>query len=255
MVRPKKHLGQHFLTDRNIASRITALLDAESCDTILEIGPGKGVLTEFLLPRKDKKLFFIEIDPESIDFLKDLYPGIEASIIQGDFLKTDFNDLGNKLAVIGNFPYNISSQIFFRILDHKDQVDEVVCMIQKEVALRIASPPGNKQYGILSVLLQTWYDISIEMQVKPGAFFPPPEVHSTVIKLIRNKRKSLQCNEKLFRRVIKMAFNQRRKILSNSLKSILLNLDNEIPFMKKRPEELSVEQFIELCSSLEANNL
>ncbi|MFW5821252.1 MAG: 16S rRNA (adenine(1518)-N(6)/adenine(1519)-N(6))-dimethyltransferase RsmA [Bacteroidota bacterium] len=254
MVRPKKHLGQHFLTDRNIARRIISLLNADSCDTILEIGPGKGVLTQFLLERKDKNLRFIEIDRESVEYLRSEFPEISHAIIEEDFLKTEIGNFGEKIAIIGNFPYNISSQIFFKILDHRDKVEEIVCMIQKEVAMRLASGPGNKQYGILSVLLQTWYDISIGFHVSPGSFFPPPAVNSTVLRMKRNSRSEIDCNEKEFRKIIKTAFNQRRKMLSNSLKSILVNLDTEIPYLKKRPEELSVDQFIELCRSFEKKN-
>jgi len=254
MIRPKKYLGQHFLTDRNIAERITHLLKAENSDTIVEIGPGKGVLTEFLLSRKGKKLILIEIDPESVEYLKHNFKDLDDCIIEGDFLNIDLGTLGRKIAVIGNFPYNISSQIFFRILEYRDHVGEIVCMLQKEVALRLASGPGTKQYGILSVLLQTWYDISLEFHVKPGAFFPPPEVNSTVIRLTRNSRKDLPCDYRKFAGIIKMAFNQRRKVLSNSLKSILLNLDAEIPFLRNRPEELTAEQFITLCICLESKN-
>ncbi len=251
MVRPKKQLGQHFLTDRKIARRITDLLTADSCDLIMEIGPGEGVLTQFLLERKEKALMLIEIDSESVRHLQEKHSDISGSIIEQDFLKADIETYGNRIAIIGNFPYNISSQILFKILEHKDRVAEVVCMLQKEVAIRLASGPGNKQYGILSVLLQTWYDVSIAFHVGPGAFFPSPEVHSTVMTLKRNGRTSIDCNEKLYKQIIKTAFNQRRKMLSNSLKSILVNLDAEVPYLKKRPEELSVNQFIELCRSVE----
>lgn len=254
MVRPKKHLGQHFLTDRNIATRIVGLLDGSDCDTIVEIGPGKGILTRHLIENKEKNLKLIEIDTESVEYLRNAFPDHKDSVIEADFLRTELAGLGNKLAIIGNFPYNISSQIFFRILDNVDRVEEVVCMLQKEVALRLASGPGNKQYGILSVLLQAWYDIKVELHVKPGAFFPPPDVHSTVIRLVRNQRQSLECDKGKFNQLVKLAFNQRRKILSNSLKSILLNLDSEIPYLKYRPEQLSVEQFIELCSAIENTN-
>lgn len=254
MVRPKKYLGQHFLTDRKIAEKITGRLKADACDVIVEIGPGKGVLTRYLKERKDKKLVLIEIDNESVDYLFDHYPDLKNSIILADFLKVDISKLGKNIAIIGNFPYNISSQIFFKILENVNIVHEVTGMLQKEVAQRLASPPGSRQYGILSVLLQTWYDISIEFHVKPGAFFPPPEVHSTVIRLIRNKRKELPCDSKRYKSIIKTAFNQRRKILGNSLKSILVNLDVEIPYLTKRPEQLSVEEFIELCSTIENIN-
>lgn len=257
MVRPKKHLGQHFLTDRKIAKRITDLLKADNCDLILEIGPGKGVLTEFLMDRKGKKLKLVEIDPESVMYLHEKYGDISDSIAEEDFLKADIGTYGKRISIIGNFPYNISSQILFKTLEYKNQVEEIVCMLQKEVAIRLASGPGNKQYGILSVLLQTWYDVSIAFHVGPGAFFPPPEVHSTVITIRRNSRRTIDCSEELYKRIIKTAFNQRRKMLSNSLKSILVNLDTEVPYLKKRPEQLSVEQFIELCRYVERkkNNL
>jgi 16S rRNA (adenine1518-N6/adenine1519-N6)-dimethyltransferase len=176
MVRPKKHLGQHFLTDRNIASQIAGSLKAAGASCILEIGPGKGVLTQFLMQRNDVPLKLIEIDRESVVYLKENWPQLEKDIKEGDFLQEDLNGYGNRLAIIGNFPYNISSQIFFRILDYRESVPEVVCMIQKEVAERIASPPGSKKYGILSVFLQTWYTIDILFHVNPGAFLPPPKV-------------------------------------------------------------------------------
>jgi 16S rRNA (adenine1518-N6/adenine1519-N6)-dimethyltransferase len=255
MLRPKKYLGQHFLTDPKMAERIAGLLKAENSDTIIEVGPGKGILTRFILNRKDKQLYFIEIDPDSVHYLEEKFPGINDSLIEADFLKQDISLLGESLAIIGNFPYNISSQIFFNILNHVDKVNEVVGMLQKEVALRLASPPGSKQYGILSVLLQTWYDISVEFHIKPGAFFPPPQVNSTVIRLTRNQRISMPCDRKKFNHLVKTAFNQRRKILGNSLKSILLNLDFESPYLNKRPEQLSVEEFIELCTAIENMNL
>lgn len=251
MVRPKKYLGQHFLTDVKIAERITRLLTAGNSDTIIEVGPGKGILTHFLKERKDKILKLIEIDTESVRFLEDKYPELSSSIIEADFLKQDVSTFGDQIAIIGNFPYNISSQIFFKILENVDKVNEVVGMLQKEVALRLASPPGSKQYGILSVLLQTWYDISVEFHVKPGSFFPPPEVNSTVIRLTRNQRTDLACDRKQFNHIVKTAFNQRRKILSNSLKSILLNLDFKSPYLSRRPEQLSVEEFIELSAAIE----
>ncbi|MGC9341864.1 MAG: 16S rRNA (adenine(1518)-N(6)/adenine(1519)-N(6))-dimethyltransferase RsmA [Bacteroidales bacterium] len=248
-------MGQHFLTDRNIAERITELLKAHGSDVIIEIGPGKGILTQFLKERKDKELILIEIDNESVDYLEDVYPELKGSIISGDFLKEDISKLGRQISIIGNFPYNISSQIFFKVLENVDIVNEVTGMLQKEVALRLASGPGSKQYGILSVLLQTWYDISIEFHVKPGSFYPPPEVNSSVIRLTRNQRKELPCSRKKYKSIIKTAFNQRRKIMGNSLKSILVNLDGEIPYLSKRPEQLSVEEFIELCLAIENTNL
>lgn len=251
MVKPKKRLGQHFLTDKRIAERISSLVLADNCDTIIEVGPGKGILTDFFLGRSDKKFMAVEIDEESVEFLKIQYPEHHEALIYGDFLKTDLGEMGNRLSVVGNFPYNISSQIFFHILNYRDHVSEVVCMLQKEVGLRLASPPGNKQYGILSVFLQAWYTIEVCFQVKPGAFFPPPDVQSVVIRLLRNKREHLPCSESLFHSLVKMAFNQRRKILNNSIKSILVNPEKDIPFLKSRPEELSPDQFIELCRIIE----
>ena len=253
MVRPKKQLGQHFLTDTGIANRIADLLDPAEENTILEIGPGKGVLSQFLLKRDFENLKFIEIDHESVEYLKAEFPGIDRMLTEGDFLNLDLSETGKKISVIGNFPYNISSQIFFKVIGERDRVEEVVCMIQKEVAQRIASPPGNKQYGILSVLLQTWYDIKMEFSVKPGSFFPPPAVQSSVIRLKRNSRKQLPCDEKLYLRVIKAGFNQRRKVLSNSLGSIFLHLGSESERLglRRRPEELSVNDFINLTTEIE----
>ncbi len=253
MVKPKKRLGQHFLTDSSIAERITKLLQNESETTVVEVGPGKGILTDFLIKKAGNNLHLVEIDQEAVDFLRIKYPEMNENLIEGDFLKQDLRQLDGSISVIGNFPYNISSQIFFKILENKDIVDEVVCMIQKEVAQRIVSAPGNKQYGILSVLLQTWYDIKLEFNVKPGSFFPAPSVISSVIRLKRNNREKISCDENFYRGTIKMSFNQRRKVISNSLKSILVNLNPDIEDfgLRRRPEELSVEDFIELCTKLE----
>ncbi|MCF8378631.1 MAG: 16S rRNA (adenine(1518)-N(6)/adenine(1519)-N(6))-dimethyltransferase RsmA [Bacteroidales bacterium] len=257
MVKPKKHLGQHFLTDTSIAERITNLLDIQTGNTIIEVGPGKGILSDFLIKKAGEKLKLIEIDQESVEYLREKYPEIKEQLIEGDFLKQDLNQFGDHLLIIGNFPYNISSQIFFKILESKNNVDEVVCMIQKEVAQRIASGPGNKQYGILSVLLQTWYDIKLEFNVKPGSFFPPPAVNSSVIRLKRNARKDIDCDEKFYKSIIKMSFNQRRKVLSNSLKSVLVNskMESVDKGLRRRPEELSVEDFLVLCNALEGGEL
>ncbi|MEA3462711.1 MAG: 16S rRNA (adenine(1518)-N(6)/adenine(1519)-N(6))-dimethyltransferase RsmA [Bacteroidota bacterium] len=252
MVKPKKHLGQHFLTDPSIAGRIVDGLHVPSGDTVLEIGPGTGVLTAILL-EKDIRLLPVEIDPESVAFLKQKWPVLENRIIEEDFLKMDIDvHIHGNFHVIGNFPYNISSQIFFRVLDYRQQVPTVVCMIQKEVANRIASPPGSKEYGILSVLLQAYYKIDNLFTVKPGSFFPPPKVTSGVIRLTRNDIRSLPCNEKLFFKVVKTTFNQRRKMIRNSIKSILLNLDSENELLSKRPEQLGVSEFIELTNWLES---
>lgn len=252
MVRPKKHLGQHFLTDPSIAGRIVNALQVPSGDTILEIGPGTGVLTGKLL-EKDIRLLPVEIDHDSVVFLKQKWPGLESRIIEEDFLLMDIDaHVEGNFHIIGNFPYNISSQIFFRVLDYRQQVKTVVCMIQKEVASRIASPPGSKEYGILSVLLQAYYDIDSLFTVKPGSFFPPPRVTSGVIRLTRNNTRSLACNEKLFFKVVKTTFNQRRKMIRNSIKPILLNLDSEFELLQKRPEQLGVPEFIEVTNWLES---
>jgi 16S rRNA (adenine1518-N6/adenine1519-N6)-dimethyltransferase len=255
MVRPKKHLGQHFLTDQNVAKRITDSLSAGGSENVLEVGPGKGVLTEILMSRTDINLVPVEIDHESVEYLIQQFPDIASRLVEADFLALDLSTLFSEdFKIIGNFPYNISSQIFFKVLDHKDQVKEVVCMIQKEVADRIISPPGNKTYGILSVLLQTWYKIDYLFSVKPGSFFPVPGVQSSVIRLVRNERTELGVDPKKFKLVVKTSFNQRRKMLRNSVKS-LLNVDvMENPLFQKRPEQLSVEQFIELTRFIEESH-
>jgi 16S rRNA (adenine1518-N6/adenine1519-N6)-dimethyltransferase len=250
MVKPKKHLGQHFLADKNIALKIVESL-SEANKQVLEIGPGTGVLTQFLRSRSNIDFKVVEVDTESVEYLRVLYDDLQ--ILHTDFLKLKLDDVfKGSIAIIGNFPYNISSQIFFKVLDYKDQVTEVVGMIQKEVAQRIASPPGSKQYGILSVLLQTYYDINYLFTVNEGVFIPPPKVKSAVIRLSRNERKELACNEKLLVRVVKQAFNQRRKTLRNSLKSILLNLAIEPEILTRRPEQLSVEEFIKLTQQIES---
>lgn len=218
-VRAKKALGQHFLTDQSIAKNIVGALTGHQA---LEVGPGMGVLTQYLLPRPELALKVIEIDDESVVYLKKHYPKLGENLIEGDFLKMDLDGIfEGEYSVIGNFPYNISSQIFFKILEHRDRVPEVVCMIQKEVAERIAEKPGTKTYGILSVFLQAWYDIEYLFTVGSGAFNPPPKVQSAVIRLTRNSRTALGCDEKLFRTVVKTAFGQRRKTLRNSLKPLI----------------------------------
>ena len=261
-VRAKKALGQHFLTDlgiaRNIAESLTATGD------VLEVGPGTGVLTQYLLERTDINLKMIEIDKESVDYLLGHFPQADGRLIEGDFLRLKMEDIfSGKFSVIGNFPYNISSQIFFKILEYKDSVPLVVCMIQKEVAERIAEKPGTKTYGILSVFLQAWYDIEYLFTVGEGAFNPPPKIKSSVIRLTRNSRTSLGCDEKLFRNIVKTAFGQRRKTMRNSLKPLIAakaaregwNQEETAaftsdPVFELRPERLGVEDFVALTLKL-----
>lgn len=260
-VRAKKYLGQHFLTDRNIAQRIVEALIAGnpasgSGRNVLEVGPGMGVLTQYLLPAYGDRLTVAEIDGESVEYLRKRYP--ELRIIAGDFLRLDLATLcaagEGGVDIIGNFPYNISSQIFFKILDDKDMVPQVVGMLQREVAVRLAARPGGKEYGILSVLLQAYYDIEYLFTVPPGVFDPPPKVQSAVIRLRRNSVTHLDCDETLFRRIVKATFNQRRKTVRNSLGSSFPEALRAVaegraeahPFFGLRPETLSVAQFVEL---------
>jgi len=247
-VRAKKALGQHFLTDLSIARNIVGALSRDMARDVLEIGPGMGVLTQYLLERDDIDPRMIEIDEESVEYLLTHFPGIQGKLMEGDYLRLNMRKIfPGEYRVIGNFPYNISSQIFFKILDDKDLVPEVVCMIQKEVAERIAEKPGSKTYGILSVLLQAWYDIEYLFTVGSGAFAPPPKVQSAVIRLRRNTRKDLGCDEKLFKTVVKTAFNQRRKTLRNALKPLVREgMDCSAPVFDLRAERLSVEDFVEL---------
>jgi 16S rRNA (adenine1518-N6/adenine1519-N6)-dimethyltransferase len=254
-LKPKKSLGQHFLTDKNIARKIVNSLTWKDYSRVLEIGPGMGVLTEFLLELDDKEFRFVEIDSASVEFLNTRFPLIHDKIFTADVLKIKLDEIYDKpFAVIGNFPYNISSQLFFKILESRDLVNETVCMIQKEVAVRIASPPGSKNYGILSVLLQAYYHIEYLFSVPPQVFIPPPKVQSAVIRLKRNSTLNLGCNEEMFKKVIKTAFNQRRKTLRNSLKSILSGMDTSAPVFQKRPEQLGVEDFIKLTLLLDNLN-
>ena len=253
MVHPKKHLGQHFLTDPSIAERIVKLLPEDEANIVMEIGPGKGILTDYLIRRNIKKLIPVEIDSESVTYLIRKYPELKETMIGEDFLKMDENFFHEDgLHIIGNFPYNISSQIFFRVLEQRQHIQSVVCMIQKEVAERIVAPPGSKTYGILSVLLQAFYDTRLRFNVKPGSFFPPPKVTSSVITLNRNETQKLDCNEKLFFRVVKTTFNQRRKTIRNSLRTILLTLGDENELLSKRPEQLGVEEFVTLTNFVES---
>ncbi len=242
------------MKDKNIALRIVeSLLLEKGVNHVVEIGPGTGVLTQHLLNNPDIDLQVVEIDRESVTYLKEHYPTLKDRIVSGDFLELELDKrFANNLIIIGNFPYNISSQIFFRILDHRSQVAQVVCMIQKEVADRIAEKEGSKTYGILSVLLQTFYDIEYLFKVPPGVFFPPPKVMSAVIRLVRNQRDKLECDESLYKKVVKQAFQNRRKTLRNALKS--LNLPTSIyklDIMDKRAEQLSVDQFISLTLEIE----
>ena len=247
-VRPKKNLGQHFLNDHNIARKIVAGLDLSLGKNILEIGPGTGVLSRYLLEIPDVDFKLIEIDGESVVFLRDTYGLTPEKLIQGDFLELDIEKIFQQpFSVIGNLPYNISSQIFFRVLEHRNQIPQVVCMIQKEVAERIAAPPGSKTYGILSVLLQAFYDVQYLFTVHENVFTPPPKVKSAVIRFVRNSRQSLDCDEKLFFSVVKTAFNQRRKTLRNSLSSLFPKEKMTDKFFDKRPEQLSVEEFVTIC--------
>lgn len=249
-VRAKKSLGQHFLKDQKIAERIVDSLDTTLAGSVLEIGPGTGVLTQYLVNLVNIEFKAAEIDTESIEYLQKNFPQIGENLLEGDFLKMDLDKVfRTKFSVIGNFPYNISSQIFFKLIDHKDQVPQIVCMLQKEVAERLASPPGNKSYGILSVLLQAWYDIDYLFTVEPGSFIPPPKVKSAVISLKRNSRLSLGCDEVLFRKVVKASFNQRRKAVRNSVKQMLEGRTPPDSYLfGMRPEQLSVEEFAELTN-------
>ena len=248
LVKPKKALGQHFLKDLQIARQIAEILDAYKGMPVLEIGPGMGVLTQFLLDA-GHDLTVVELDRESVAYLEKNFPRLEGRILAEDFLRLDLSKIfSSPFCVIGNYPYNISSQIFFRVLDYKDSVPCCSGMIQREVALRLASPPGKKDYGILSVLLQAWYNIEYLFTVSENVFDPPPKVKSAVIRMTRNERKSLGCDEALFKRVVKTSFNQRRKTLRNSMKPLLGKEfpHYSLPIFDKRPEQLSVEDFIEL---------
>jgi 16S rRNA (adenine1518-N6/adenine1519-N6)-dimethyltransferase len=255
-VKAKKHLGQHFLKDKEIARKIAESLNLETTTSVLEIGPGTGVLTQFLLLDKNIELTAIELDHESVVFLKEEF--CQLNVIEGDFLKLDLKSIFNsRFCVIGNFPYNISSQIFFKMLDNKDDIPCLVGMIQKEVAERIAAPPGSKTYGILSVLLQAYYTIEYLFTVHEHVFDPPPKVKSAVIRLVRNKVLSIDCDEKLFKLVVKTAFNQRRKTLRNSLKSIM-EKDNSVcsnPIFDLRPEQLDVQAFVRLTNIVQDSQI
>ncbi|MBQ6870171.1 MAG: 16S rRNA (adenine(1518)-N(6)/adenine(1519)-N(6))-dimethyltransferase RsmA [Alistipes sp.] len=252
-VRAKKALGQHFLTDLNIARKIcdslTERADGDP-EAVLEVGCGMGVLTQYLLQRSDIITYGAEIDSESVEYLNVHYPDFTPRLIEGDFLKMNLQErFPDGVRVIGNFPYNISSQIFFKIIENRDLVPQCVGMIQKEVAVRIAEPPGSKEYGILSVLLQAWYDIEYLFTVSEKVFNPPPKVKSAVIRLRRNGTTKLGCDETLFVKVVKASFGQRRKMLRNSLKAAFGNFGGaEHPLFTTRAEQLSVAQFVELTN-------
>jgi 16S rRNA (adenine1518-N6/adenine1519-N6)-dimethyltransferase len=252
-VRPKKFLGQHFLEDLKVSEAIADTVDACPELPILEVGPGMGVLTQFLLP-KGRQLKVVELDYESVAYLRKAYPALEENIIEDDFLKMHLDRVfdGRPFVLTGNYPYNISSQIFFRMLEYKELIPCCTGMIQKEVAERIAASPGSKAYGILSVLLQAWYRAEYLFTVEPDVFNPPPKVKSAVIRLTRNETQTLGCDEKLFKLIVKTTFNQRRKTLRNSIKPIV---GKECPltedaFFNQRPEQLSVQQFVDLTNQV-----
>jgi 16S rRNA (adenine1518-N6/adenine1519-N6)-dimethyltransferase len=256
LVRAKKHLGQHFLTDKNIAAKIVDSLRPENkFQQVLEVGPGMGILSDFLLQKTEYETSLIDIDTESYQYLQKRYPKLGSRLINADFLELDFTATFNgSLGIIGNFPYNISSQILFKVLDNRQQVVEVVGMFQKEVAERCAAKPGSKEYGILSVFLQAYYKVEYLFTVKAGVFIPPPKVLSAVIRLTRNEIKELGCDEKLFWQVVKAGFNQRRKTLRNAVSS-LINKEKmtDDPLLDLRAERLSVADFVKLTNQVSAS--
>ena len=247
-VRAKKHFGQHFLKDDAMAERIAGALSGKGYRHVLEIGPGMGRLSEHLFRRKELDTHLVEIDRESVEYLHKKYPEKTGQIQAGDFLQMDLARFPHPFAVIGNFPYNISSQILFRVLDYKDRIPEVVGMFQKEVAERIASGPGNRDYGILSVLMQAWYDIELLFILEEEDFVPPPKVKSAVLRFAARTKDTLSCDESLFRAVVKTGFNQRRKTLRNALKSLLNGRD--VPYLDMRAEALHWKQFEEITTLL-----
>ena len=254
-VRPKKNLGQHFLTDLSIARRIADTVDACPDLPVLEVGPGMGVMTQYLV-EKPRPFKVVEIDRESVEYLKGpLIKGDEYPIIEGDFLRMDLSKVfdGAQFVLTGNYPYDISSQIFFKMIDNRQFIPCCTGMIQHEVAQRIASQPGNKAYGILSVLIQAWYDVEYLFMVDETVFNPPPKVKSAVIRMTRNQTQQLGCDEQLFKRVVKTVFNQRRKMLRVSLKQLVNDLSSvsDHPFMTLRPEQLTIPQFVELTNLVE----
>lgn len=263
-VRPKKFLGQHFLKDLSVAKAIADTVDACPDLPILEVGPGMGVLTQFLLP-KGREVKVVEIDFESVEYLRHNFAGLEEQIVEDDFLKMHLEHTfaGRPFVLTGNYPYNISSQIFFKMLDYRHLIPCCTGMIQKEVAERLAAVPGNKTYGILSVLVQLWYDVEYLFTVEPGVFNPPPKVKSAVVRMTRNNVENCGCDERLLRRVVKTTFNQRRKMMRGSLKPLLTQLETErgvhpaveqflaAPLLTRRPEQLSVSEFVDLTNEID----
>ena len=254
-VRPKKNLGQHFLTDLTIARRIADTVDACPDLPVLEVGPGMGVMTQYLV-EKPRPLKVVEIDRESVAYLNEHFPRLHDNIIGEDFLRMDLSQLfdGAQFVLTGNYPYDISSQIFFKMIDNRDLIPCCTGMIQHEVALRMAAKPGNKQYGILSVLIQAWYHVEYLFTVEPSVFNPPPKVQSAVIRMVRNDVEHLGCDEALFRRVVKTVFNQRRKMLRVSMRQLLSSSQLaalSTPFSTLRPEQLTIPQFVELTNQVE----
>ena len=256
-VRPKKNLGQHFLVDLAIAKRIADTVDAYPDIPVLEVGPGMGVMTQYLVD-KPRELKVVEIDRESVAYLNEHFPRLQQNIIGADFLRMSLDEVfgGRQFVLTGNYPYDISSQIFFKMIDNKELIPCCTGMIQREVALRIASEPGNKAYGILSVLIQAWYDVEYLFTVDETVFNPPPKVKSAVIRMTRNNVTKLGCDEKLFKRIVKAVFNQRRKMLRVSLRQLFQTPPSEGFYqqevMTKRPEQLSVAQFVELTNIVQA---
>jgi 16S rRNA (adenine1518-N6/adenine1519-N6)-dimethyltransferase len=252
-LKPKKSLGQHFLNNLQKAEQIVAYLEGKNVGHILEIGPGMGVLSQFIISRFEN-CSFIEIDNEAVDFLSKKFAGISEKIIHNDFLKVDLDGLfKSKIAIIGNFPYNISSQILFKVLENKDKVVEIVGMFQKEVADRVTSKPGNRVYGILSVFIQAYYNTENLMVLGPEFFSPPPKINSAVIRLTRNSTLKLDCDEQLFFKVVKLTFNQRRKMMRNSLKAFGPMEGFESDYLTKRPEQLGVLEFVHLTNQVEVH--
>jgi 16S rRNA (adenine1518-N6/adenine1519-N6)-dimethyltransferase len=250
MIRPKKHLGQHFLHDENIARKIIGYLPDKSIN-ILEIGPGSGILTKYLLENKNFNSYFLEIDRESIDYLLNTFPDISERLINADILDYDLTRIPSPFTMIGNFPYNISTQILFQVIRYRNIIPELIGMFQKEVAERIASPPGTKKNGILSILIQAYYHTEYLFTVSENVFYPPPKVKSAVIRLQRNEIEKLDCNEDLFFRVVKTAFNQRRKTLRNALKTFNLKGNELVPgLLDKRAEQLSVADFVFMTNAI-----